>query len=89
MHRAKRMALDLDVYELGLPLDVAGRLPWVEDGTEDPACGWPALHSALYQALGMYVRGHVAMGGDWRALRLNPWSYAEIRDAAAAMESAA
>ena len=80
LFRAKRMALDLAVWELELSRREACRLSVLEDGFKKGPWDryWPVLWSKFEDR----VRSHVLAGGDWRDLRLNPWTAAEIRTAA-------
>lgn len=80
MFRAKRMALDLAVWELGLSNREAFRLSVMEDGFKSGP--WERYWPILLAKFEDRVRYHVLEGQDWRELRLNPWSASEIQVAA-------
>lgn len=62
--RARRVGLGLRGNEIGLPRSVWARLHRIEDGDEDPDCGWELLRQRIYAALIRRVTDHVKRGGN-------------------------
>lgn len=80
MFRAKRMALGLAVWELGLSMRDYTRLAKLEDGRVPGP--WFRYWPVLQEKFEAYVKAYVDLGGDVFDLRLNPWTLKEIGDAA-------
>lgn len=87
--RCRRVALGVCGSELEIPADVVSRLPWIEDGTEDPICGWHLLDVALRVHLIRIVGDHMWGGGEWSSLWFAGWNPLEIREASEAVIAAA
>lgn len=81
--RARRMGLGVRSDRLGLPERVVFRMPWVEDGTEDPDCGWDVLDARLAAALEAFVSERMWGGQRWQDIRISGWTALEISAAAA------
>lgn len=89
LFRCRRVGLGISAAELVIPVRVQGRMPWIEDGTEDPECGWAELQSALYKALDRIVNDHLWGGGSSETLRFAGWTVNEIRESASAVMASA
>lgn len=77
--RCRRVGLSVPVR---LPESVARRLPWIEDGTEQPACDWELLETRLAEALEAHLVEWLRAGGTglpW----VSGWSAPEIERALA------
>jgi hypothetical protein len=79
--RARRAVLE--PIELAIPPAVRARLLWIEDGTEEPACGWVVLEAALVEALERWLmaRAEQIRAEGLASVKLGVWKWEDIEAA--------
>ena len=82
MHAAYRVALGLDIWQLGLPVDITLQLLDIESGKIPRNRRWPEVAQNLWDRFLDRVALEMYAGNDLAKLRLNPWVPTQIWRAA-------
>lgn len=78
MHKAYRVALGLDIWQLGLPVRLTLKLLDIEEGKIGAGWDWPEVERNLWDRFVEAVAERVASGQRPEQIRLNPWVPSQV-----------